>query len=525
MPLRNTRSTDTPVALAAPADAAPETAAAAPAHALSDSAAYLALLTRDARFDGRLFVGVTSTRIYCRPICRVKVPKAANCRFFANAAGAEQAGFRPCLRCRPELAPGLSHADSSQALARAGAKWIEHAVAQGEDLALPDVARRLGVTDRHFRRIFQAVHGVSPVDWLVTRRLLLAKQLLTDTLLPVTEIAGASGFGSVRRFNAAFAERYRLAPSALRRQSAEGVATLPSEPATVKLAWRPPYDVAAMQGFLAARPLPGVEALHEGRWHRTLALTHRGQRCEGWLALAFEPEKAQVRLTLSPGLAPALGAVVARVRHLLDLDADPNAVDGALAAVLAGMPQPYRPGLRVPGCIDGFETTVRIILGQQVTVAAACTLAGRLVQRFGQPLATPVPGLTHLFPTAQALAEATPEAIGTLGIVRTRVAALQALAREVTSGELALHPAAPMADTLARLRALPGVGDWTCELVALRVLAWPDAFPATDAGVVKALQGARAPASLLLAEAWRPWRSYAVLQLWQSLSPAAPNLS
>ncbi|WP_374673006.1 Ada metal-binding domain-containing protein [Ideonella sp.] len=491
-----------------------------PAPPLQPDAAYRVLQTHDARFDGRLFVGVTSTGVYCRPVCRVRLPRRENCRFFAHAAAAECAGFRPCLRCRPELAPGLAATDSPDALARAGARLIEHAVAQGEPVALPAVAARLGVTDRHFRRVFQAAHGVSPVDWLATQRLLLAKRLLTDTDLPVTRVALAAGFGSLRRFHAAFAERYRLAPGALRRHAAvpAGAAAVDAtEPVTVRLAWRPPYDDAAMLGFLAARPLAGVEAVGTDRdgtvWRRTLALADaQGQHHAGWLALRWRPGANEVAATVSPALAPVLGAVIDRLRHLLDLDADTAPIEQALA----GMPLALRIGLRVPGCLDGFETTVRIVLGQQVTVAAACTLAGRLVQRFGEPLATPFDGLTHLFPTPQALAAASPDAIGTLGIVRTRVAALQGLARAVVEGRLVLSPAAPMAATLDTLRTLPGIGDWTAELVALRVLAWPDAFPASDVGVRRALGAPDAASAAAQARAWQPWRSYAVMQLWQS---------
>ncbi len=494
--------------------------------ALDADAAYQVLQTRDARFDGRLFVGVTSTGVYCRPVCRVRLPLRKNCRFFGNAASAECAGFRPCLRCRPELAPGLAATDSSQALARAGARLIEHAVAQGLDLALPDVARRLGVTDRHFRRVFQAVHGVSPMDWLATQRLLLAKRLLTDTELPVTRVALASGFASLRRFNAAFAERYRLSPTALRRSADSPAASrdmASSEPVAVRLAWRPPYDDRAMLGFLAARPLTGVEAVDGSTWRRTLALVDaRGQRHTGWLALRFNATAHEVAATISPGLAPVLGAVLERLRHLLDLDAEAVAIDTALG----GLPLALRPGLRLPGCIDGFETTVRVILGQQVTVAAACTLAARLVARFGEPVAMPFAGLTHLFPTPQALAEASPEGIGTLGIVRTRVGAIQALSRAVAEGRIDLSPAAPMNETLTALRELPGIGAWTTELVALRVLAWPDAFPASDIGVLRALGVATPAEASAQAEAWRPWRSYAVMQLWQSLvdkaSPPSP---
>ncbi|MBQ0961449.1 helix-turn-helix domain-containing protein [Ideonella sp. 4Y11] len=478
-----------------------------PLRPLDDDSAYRALQTHDARFDGRFFVGVTSTGIYCRPVCRVRLPRRENCRFFGHAAAAEQAGFRPCLRCRPEQAPGLSGADAARSLAEAGARLITHAVAAGEQPSLPAIAQRLGITERHLRRIFQAHLGVSPIDWQTTQRLLLAKRLLTDTTLPITQVAAASGFGSLRRFNAAFAERYRLTPGALRRATGTDPGVRP-----LRLPWRPPYDRASMMAFLAARPLARVEAADDaGWWRRTLAVTHHGQTLHGWIALRLDEDAAA--LEVAPTLAPALGTVIERVRHLLDLDADPARIDPALAS----LPVAVRPGLRVPGCIDGFETMVRIVLGQQVSVAAACTLAARLVERFGAPLATPWPGLDRLFPSPRALAEASPEAIGTLGIVRVRVGALQALARAVDSGTLALHPAAPVEDTLARLRQLPGVGDWTAELAALRVLAWPDAFPATDAGVVKALGGLKAAQSLPLAEAWRPWRSYAVMQLWQSL--------
>jgi AraC family transcriptional regulator, regulatory protein of adaptative response / DNA-3-methyladenine glycosylase II len=484
-----------------------------PATALDPDAAYRALAARDARFDGRFYVGVTSTGIYCRPVCRVKLPMARNCRFFAHAAGAEKAGFRPCLRCRPEQAPGWSLTDASANLARSGARLIEHAVANGEPVSMAAVAGRLGVTDRHWRRIFQAEFEVSPMDWLGTQRLLLAKRLLSDTRLPITEVALASGFASVRRFNAAFAQHYRLAPSALRKQSC---GPSPSDVVQLSLPWRAPYDVLTMQRFLADRPLQGVEAWAHGQWSRTLSLPHQGQRLTGWCQLRFDEPAQAVQLRLSAGLAPALGAVLQRLRHLLDLDT----ATATIEAALHGLPCAVRAGVRQPGCVDGFETTVRIILGQQITVAAACTLAARLVQRFGEPLDTPVSGLTHLFPTPEALAQADPADIGTLGIVRARVAALQALARAVHCGALRLSPAEPVAATVAALQALPGIGPWTTELVSLRVLAWPDAFPASDAGVIRALGGLKAPHSTALSQAWRPWRSYAVMQLWHSLQPS-----
>jgi AraC family transcriptional regulator of adaptative response / DNA-3-methyladenine glycosylase II len=482
----------------------------APGVALHDDAAYQALRAHDARFDGRLFVGVTSTGIYCRPVCRVKAPRRENCRFFSNAAQAETQGFRPCLRCRPELAPGLSFTDSSEVLADQAARWLVQAAHEGQDPPLPTIAQRLGVTDRHLRRIFQRRHGVSPVAWLATQRLLLAKQLLTDTTLPVTEVALACGFGSLRRFHAAFAERYRLSPGALRREGA-------AEPSALRLAWRPPFDIEGLLGFIARRAVPGQEQVDGLVLRRTLALDHQDQRLAGWIEARFVPERCELRLAAAPALRPALGHLVQRARHALDLDADPAVID----PVLASVPGPDRPGVRLPGSWDGFETAVRVVLGQQVSVAAARTLCQRLVQRFGPPVDTPFAGLDRLFPSAAVLAAADPADIGTLGIVRQRVRALQALAQAVADGQLQLRPGADLTTTLAQLTSLPGIGDWSAQLIVLRTLGWPDAWPAADIALLKALgqpADARDPAAgTAMAEAWRPWRGYAVFKLWQTL--------
>jgi AraC family transcriptional regulator, regulatory protein of adaptative response / DNA-3-methyladenine glycosylase II len=487
-----------------------------PAMTLQDDAAYLALKTHDARFDGRLFVGVTSTGIYCRPVCRVRTPLRRNCLFFANAASAESGGFRPCLRCRPELAPGLSLVDSSQVLAQHAARLIEQAARSGSDPYLPDIAARLGVTDRHLRRIFHQAHGVTPIDYLSTQRLLLAKQLLTDTDMPVTQVALASGHASLRRFNAAFMQRYRMNPSALRKQAshAPAAAARPRNNApSLRLAYRPPYDIDGVMGFLAQRALPGVEVVDGLEMRRTLRWHHQGQWLQGWLQCRFVPTRNELHLGIAPALLPAVGAIMQRLRHALDLDADPSLIDPCLAT----MPVPPRAGLRVPGAMDGFETATRIILGQQVTVAAARTLTRRLVAELGQDIVTPFPDMGRLFPSATEIAGADPQRIGQLGIVRQRVVALQALAREVADGRIELQPAAPLQVTLDALRALPGIGEWTVQLIAMRVLAWPDAFAATDIGVLNALGTRNVAQVQARAEAWRPWRAYAVMGLWQTL--------
>ncbi len=496
--------------------------------AVNTDADYAVLIARDARFDGRLFVGVTSTRVYCRPVCRVRTPLQRNCRFFGNAAMAESAGFRPCLRCRPELAPGLSLVDSSAALAQHAAQQIDQAVQLGHDLYFTAVAARLGVTDRHLRRIFQQAFGVTPVDYLTTRRLLLAKQLLTDTPMAVTAIAHASGFASLRRFNAAFAARYRLNPTSLRKLGADSdraggdagrrVAAGDAESGvlTLRLPYRPPYDIDGVLRHYRDRAVAGVEHVDGHEIRRTVSWPHEDRMLSGWVSLHFEADRNEAHARIAPSLMPVLGALVQRLRDGLDLDADPAQID----PVLAGLPLPPRAGIRVPsglGGPDGFEIAMRIIIGQQVTVAAARTLTHRLVERFGAPITTPFLALTRLFPSAQAIAEADPEIIGKLGIVRQRVRALQAVASAVDSGRISLRRGAPLEPTMVQLQALPGIGPWTVQLIAMRALAWPDAFPASDIGLLNALGTRDIAAVQAQAESWRPWRAYAVMRLWQSL--------
>jgi AraC family transcriptional regulator of adaptative response / DNA-3-methyladenine glycosylase II len=520
-----------------PGSMGPKTASRAPAAAYHDGmdldpdTAWNALVAHDARFDGRFFVGVTSTRIYCRPVCRVRTPRRENCRFYANAATAEQAGFRPCLRCRPELAPGLSLVDSSQVLAQHAGRMIDHAVRVGAAVRMPALAARLGVTERHLRRVFAQAHGVSPIDYLTTQRLLQAKQLLTDTALPVTEVALACGFESLRRFNAVFAQQVRLKPTELRR-AAHAARTDAREPARLRLGYRPPYDVASMLAFWEQRALAGIEQV-EGRvlrrtWSAPAAATDDAGRApaRGWIEIEFLPECHEVELRASPALAAHVGQLIEATRHAFDLDADPAHMAPLLATLARRHPHSaMTAGLRAPGSFDGFETAARIVLGQQVSVAAARTLTHRLVERFGAPVETPWPGLQRCFPDAATLAAASPDSIGELGIVRQRVGALQALARAVADG-LPLHRGAPLASTREALLALPGIGDWTVQLLALRVLGWPDAFPATDIGLLKALglsQAREAPQAIALAEDWRPWRSYAVIALWRALESPAPG--
>jgi AraC family transcriptional regulator of adaptative response / DNA-3-methyladenine glycosylase II len=453
---------------------------------------------------------VSSTRIYCRPVCTVKPPKRENCRFYPSAAAAETAGYRPCLRCRPELAPGNASVDATTRVAQAAASLIEDRTL--EEGGLDAIAARLGITDRHLRRAFGAEFGVSPVEFAQTQRLLLAKRLLTDTALPVTEVAYASGFGSLRRFNALFKQRYRLQPSMLRRHMRTRERSV-AEPDMLnfELSFRPPYDWPAVSGFLGARAIAGVEAVENACYRRTVRVPADGKDQLGWIEVGLSARKPALRIAVAASLARALPPVLSRVKALMDLSCNPIEVSQALGAL-----SKRSPGLRVPGAFDGFEVAIRAIVGQQVSVAAARTIVGRLAAAFGDAIDTPFASLKAVFPTAERVADATPGSIARLGMPGARARSVITLARAVADGALVLAPNADIDSTLERLRALPGVGEWTAQYIAMRALAWPDAFPHPDVAALKALRltGARA---LAAAERWRPWRGYALMHLWKSL--------
>lgn len=501
---------------------------------IDEDACYRALCAHDARFDGQFFTAVTSTGIYCRPVCRVRTPKRENCRFFEHAAQAEQAGFRPCLRCRPELAPLDRHwstEDAGTILAQQATRWLDDPqVWAGGDESNRTVARlaaRLGVSDRHLRRIFDSHLGLSPLQYLLTRKLLIAKQLLADTALPITQVAQASGFSSQRRFNAAFLAHYRLNPTQMRRlppqeKKKEGLSNKP-----VALAWRPPLDSTALMRFFAQRQIGGVEWVELGDnpcLRRTLRIDMGGVTHRGWFSVRLEPQLHRATLHTSDSLQGVLPAVAWRVRSLFDLDADPTAINAVL-----NKPFPAGDGLRVPGCVDGFELATRAILGQQITVAAARTLAQRLVELLGEPISTPFAELRRLFPTPEAIATASPDALGAIGIVRQRQKALQALAEAISAGAVELSPHANPQATIEALQALPGIGPWTAQYIAMRAMRWPDAWLVGDVALTKALglsdhRGREAQREAeRLSQAWRPWRSYAVIRAWAA--PAKTTLS
>lgn len=462
---------------------------------------YDALRARDSRFDGRFFVAVKTTGIYCRPICPARTPARDRCRFYALAALAEQDGFRPCLRCRPELAPGQAPVDATSRTAWAALSRIKRG-ALTDGRSVEELAESLGLSSRQLRRSVQQEFGVTPIALAQTQRLLLAKQLLTETGLPVTEIAFASGFSSLRRFNALFLERYGLNPSGLRKRP---TAQHQGEPLSLSLAYRPPLAWNELLDFLHSHALQGVEYVQNDSYARTLEIGER----KGWVRVSPQ-STGKLLVEVSHSLLSALPQVLGRLRHLLDLDASPAVIDGCLGADPALKESIAKsPGVRVPGCVDGFELAWRTILGQQVSVAAATRIAARTVEALGEPLETPFAELNRLSPTAANLLAQDSDVLGPLGWLRSRTKAMHAVACAVESGALDLSPDAEPEALQAQLKALPGIGPWTAGYIAMRALGWTDGWPSGDAILKKRLDGESEPKP-----AWRPWSSYAAMRLW-----------
>ena len=471
---------------------------------LDPESCYEALISRDARFDGLVYVGVSSTGIYCRLICNSRRPLKRNCTFFANAAAAEQAGFRPCLRCRPEIAPGNALVDSPNRVAVALGRRIEDGAL--DEISVCGLAAQMGISERHLRRVIQQEYGVSPNRLLETQRLLSAKLLLTDTTMSVTDIAFASGFASVRRFNDAFKTGYRLNPSQFRR----GVARERTTGQFVfDLAYRPPLDWEALLHFLERRLYAGVESITQSSYARTVSASGHA----GWIRVRPSLRRHALSVEVAPQLARAIPGVLTRVRRLFDLRAQPERIAQRLGELAL-----LCPGLRLPGAFDGYEVAIRAVLGQQISVKAATTLAGRFAATFGERVKTPFAELQLSMPTPQRVARASVDAIMKIGVTSARARTILAVSRAMALDPYLLDPGADVERAIQRLKALPGIGEWTAQYLAMRAFAWPDAFPATDLGIRKALGLDDERKILAHAEIWRPWRAYAAMHLWRTLA-------
>lgn len=484
---------------------------------------YRALQSRDLRFDGLLFVGVTSTGIYCRPVCPARTAKFENCRFFGSAAAAQEAGFRPCLRCRPESAPDLaSWRGTSNTVSRALALITDGAL-DGDSASVETLAERLGLGERQLRRLFMQHLGASPVAVAQTRRVLFAKHLIHETRMPMTEVALAAGFGSVRRFNEIFRDLFHRPPGALRRKTSASPAAAEAG-VTLRLRYRSPYDWESMLDYLRARAIPGVEIVENGSYQRTVEIGG----FVGSVEVTHLPRRQSLGVTIRFPNVQALPAIVTRVRRLFDVGADIETIDAHLSRdpLLAPLVA-RRPGLRAPGGWDGLELAIRVILGQQISVAAARRLAGQLVALHGKPVATGYishPKLSHVFPTAERLASAE---LG-FGMPVARQLSLKALSEAAAADPNLFRPFGTIEEAIVRLRAIRGVGEWTAQYIALRALREMDAFPASDIGLLRGaaiVDGARSSSASLLnrAESWRPWRAYAAQHLWAADSNVIPN--
>ncbi len=476
---------------------------------LEFDACYRATRARDRRFDGRFFVAITTTHIYCRPICPARPPKRNHMRFYSNAAAAEAAGFRPCLRCRPERAPGLAPVDAvSRLLGAAMAGIEEHALSSAR---VGELAASLGVSERHLRRVTESELGVSPIALAQTQRLLLAKRLLRDTALSLTHIAFASGFGSVRRFNALFKSRYGLNPRAVRGSASR------ADGLCVQLEFRPPLAWSHLLAYLRLRAIPGVEMVDATHYRRTVSV----EEAVGWIEVSMHKSGTALNLQISPALGMRIGAVIARVKHLFDLGSAPAAVaellrgDSILQSTVRRIP-----GLRVAGAFDGFELAVRTVLGQQISIKGASTVSGRWAAAFGAQIATPYPLLNRLAPRPEDIADKHVDEIAALGMVGNRARCLIALARAVADRRVNLSLATNVEEQIEKLLSLPGIGPWTANYIAMRALHWPDAFPTGDLMLMRAANLAQRQLERH-ADAWRPWRAYAAHYLWQSLGAVA----
>jgi len=444
------------------------------------------------------------------------MPKPENCTFYKTAAEAENAGFRPCLLCRPESAPSVSVTKSSATPANRAAKILEKEC--GSKLNQEEIAARLGCTSRHLNRVFKAEYRVSPGQYLQTCRLLLAKSLLAETNLPISDVARAAGFGSLRHFNASFKKHYRLTPTEIRNQKQKNEKQTDS--ITLSLGYRPPYPWHQVLDFLETRAIPGVEKIQNGEYMRAVHIETEGEHRYGWVKVGHNSDKNALSITISASLLPVLSDVLFRIRRLFDLNCDPELIYEILSTMNEIKPGLCILGTRLPGCFNSYEMAVRAVLGQQITVKAARTLALRMTAAYGTPVQTGIEGLTHTFPAPEkiaSLSESITDSLGPLGIIATRAKTISALSQAFMDDSICFDACVCPEAEMEKLKKIPGIGPWTAKYIAMRAMEWPDAFLETDAGIKKALAPLTEKETAEMAKKWRPWRSYATINIWNSL--------
>ena len=473
---------------------------------------------KDARLDGQVFVGVASTGIYCRPVCRARRPKIDSCVYYRTAAEAEQAGYRPCLLCRPECAPGVMESDATDSLAIRIAQTLEENCASGKDFGT--IVARIGDSEQHARQVFMEAYRVDPDQALQTYRMHLAKSLLTDTSLPIAQIAVSTGFSSPDRLNDAFKAHYRFHPASLRKRVEAGHRN--SKGITLMLGYRPPYRWDVLLSFFSARAIREVEKIADGKYYRSIRLaTAHGAPLEGWLCVANDEKRRALSVSMSESLWPVLPTVLLKVKQQFDLRCDPHAVYEILQAMNEIRPGLCIIGTRLPGCFDPFEMAVRAVLGQQISVKAANTLAARMVKEFGAEMQTGMEGLTRSFPSAEevlSLGDSIEERFGELGVTSARSRTIRELAKMSLQSGAGFWQRGCPEEEIEKLTAIKGIGSWTAHYIAMRAMGEPDAFLETDHGVKKALSPLLPKEVLKVSDAWRPWRSYATVNLWNSLT-------
>lgn len=474
---------------------------------------YKAFAAKDRKLDGRYFVGVASTGIYCRPVCTAKMPKPENCHFYGSAAAAELDGYRPCLLCRPELAPGHAQVDAAQTILRSALKLIHNNLA--EEIKLPELAQRLGISDRHLRRIFQDEIKVSPADYIVTARLLLAKELLTDTNLRVADVAFAAGFGSLRRFNAVFREKYRMAPSDFRKRHMQNDTRADSALVKIKIGYRAPFRYEALLDFFQRRAIAGVEKVEDGKFYRSLCLPRGGEYSTGYVAIANNSAKSFLEIEVSEGLVREIPQLLSIVRALFDLDCDPATVEARLADFNRVVSEAFLAGTRTPGSVDGFEMCVRAIIGQLISVEKATDVLGKFCQKFGRPVVGAPKGLDVAFPLPEDIAQIRDAhaELCPLGMTRVKADAIRAVARECAQEHLDFGNPLKTAATKEQLLAIKGIGDWTANYVAMRAMGDPDVFLTLDYAIGKVMKELDLPESVF--DRYKPYRSYLTVGMWE----------